>query len=115
MNADQRRRRGRPQPIDSILENVLDSTGLAGRMRDRRIMDDWEAVVGETAARHCRPVDYRDGVLTVEADHAAWRQELTLLAPVIIEKFNAIHGEGTVKSLSWSLRSTGRYPRDNDR
>lgn len=115
MNNDGRRRREGPQPIESILARVLDSTGLGGRMRDRRILDDWDDVVGEAAAKHCRPVDFAAGVLIVEADHAAWRQELTLLAPVIIGKFNAIHGEGTVKSLRWSHRSTRSNPTDNDR
>jgi len=115
MIAERRKRKGGPLPIGSILGNVLDATGISDRLRDRHILDDWAGVVGEAAAKHCRPVDFAAGVLTVDADHAAWRQELTLLTPMIIEKFNAIHGAGTIKSLRWSRLSTRRNPKDNDK
>ena len=39
-------------------------------------------------------MDLQDGVLILEADHGAWRQELTMLMPEIIEKFNALCGDG---------------------
>ena len=46
-------------------------------------------------------MDLVDGVLVLEADHGAWRQELTMLVPMIIQKFNAMFGEGTVTEVQW--------------
>ena len=77
-----------------------------------RVLSSWPAVAGELASRHARAVDLSDGVLLLEADHAAWRQELTLLAPVIIEKFNALHGAGTVREIRWTRGPSRR--RDDD-
>ena len=66
----------------------------------------WAEIVGERTAAHTRAVDIADGVLVIEADHAAWRQELSLLFPAIIEKYNARHGEGTVREIRWRRGGT---------
>ncbi len=105
MNDD--RTKSRPEHVGSILDSVLDQTGLASRARERSVLDEWDEIVGARAAAHTQAVDIRDGVLTLEADHAAWRQELTLLFPAIIEKYNARHGEGTVREVRWRRGGTG--------
>jgi len=92
--------------VDAILDAVLDSTGLAARARERTVLDTWPEIVGERTAAHTRAVDIADGVLTIEADHAAWRHELTLLIPAIIEKYNARHGERTVREIRWRRGGT---------
>ena len=105
MNDD--RTKARPERVGSILDSVLNQTGLASRAQERSVLGNWEEIVGDRAAAHTRAVDIKDGVLTLEADHAAWRQELTLLFPVIIEKYNARHGEGTVREVRWRRGGSG--------
>ena len=100
------RRRSKPERVDAILASVLERTGLGARARERSVLETWAEIVGEKAAAHTRAVDIADGVLTVEADHAVWRQELTLLFPVIEETFNARHGEGTVREIRWRRGGT---------
>jgi len=39
----------------------------------------WDTAVGETVARHARPVAERDGLVTVACTAATWAQELDLL------------------------------------
>ena len=75
-----------PERVGSILDAVLESTGLRRRSDERVVLDDWAAIVGDKIAGHTRPVDIRDGVLYLQADDAAWRQELTLLIPEIKRK-----------------------------
>lgn len=99
MNAD--RKKARPEHVGTILQSVLDRTGLAARARERSVLETWPEIVGERVAAHTRAVDIEKGILTIEADHAAWKQELTLLFPVIIEKYNARHGDGTVREVRW--------------
>lgn len=95
------RHKSRPVRVDEVLDSVLESTGLRARARERSVLESWAGIVGERAAAHTRAVDIADGVLVVEADHAAWRQELTLLFPAIIEKYNRRHGEDTVREIRW--------------
>lgn len=103
-----------PQPIAGILEKVLRQYGLDERLNERGPLNAWPEVVGEEIAQHSKALDISEGVLTLEADHGAWRQELTLLIPMIINKFNALYGEGTVTEIRWKNQpgqSRKRYSR----
>jgi predicted nucleic acid-binding Zn ribbon protein len=91
-----------PEKISGILDSLLQNTGINRRSGERRVLDDWVGIVGENIAGNSRPVDIRDGVLYLEAGHPAWRQELNMLFPEIIEKMNRIYGEGTVKEIKWT-------------
>ncbi len=107
------RRRSRPEPVAKILDGVLDQLGLKQRMAERKLLLAWPEVVGEKIARFSRAIDIQDSVLTLQADHAAWRQELTLLMPRIIEKYNELFGPGTVREIKWDRRLPRRQPDDN--
>ncbi len=106
-----------PQPVRSILEGVLEGLGLTERFAERRLLEEWEEIVGARCAEHCRAVDIADGVLILDGDHGAWRQELTLLFPAIIRKYNERHGEGSVREIRWRERSgrSGRQRRRDGR
>jgi predicted nucleic acid-binding Zn ribbon protein len=93
-----------PQPISRLIEGALRQFGLHERFTERSVLLKWSEVVGEEIATHSRAVDLIDGVLVLEADHGAWRQELTLLMPMIIKKFNELCGAGTVKEIQWRDR-----------
>ncbi len=96
------------QPVSRILEAALREAGVSERLEARAPLLRWPEIVGPEIAAHVRAVDLADGVLGLEADHGAWRQEVSLLAPGIIAKFNATFGEGTVSQLQW--RTGGRIP-----
>ncbi len=102
-------RRDGLQPVSRILEAALRASGVDERLAGRAPLLHWAEIVGTEIAAHVRAVDLADGVLVLEADHGAWRQELTMLAPEIVGKFNARFGEGTVSQLQWrqGLRPTG--------
>jgi predicted nucleic acid-binding Zn ribbon protein len=98
------RGKGRPTAVGDILPAALEAAGLGRRFAERSVLDDWAQVAGERVAAHSRAVDLRDGVLVLDADHGAWRQELTLLFPAIARKYNERHGEGTVREIRWLHR-----------
>ena len=98
------RGKGRPTAVGDILPAALEAAGLGRRFAERSVLDDWAQVAGERVAAHSRAVDLRDGVLVLDADHGAWRQELTLLFPTIARKYNERHGEGTVREIRWLHR-----------
>jgi len=94
-------RRDGLQPISRILENALREAGVGERLAGRAPLLQWREIAGPEIAAHVRAVDLVDGVLVLEADHGAWRQETSMLANEIVEKFNARFGEGTVSQLQW--------------
>ncbi len=93
-----------PQPISRLLEGALRQCGLHERFVERSVLAQWAEIVGPEVALHSRAVDLVDGVLVLEADHGVWRQEITLLIPTIIKKFNERCGAGTVIEIQWRNR-----------
>ena len=85
-----------PQPVSRIIGDALRRFGLNERLEERAALLRWREIVGDEIAEHSRAVDLEDGVLVLEADHGAWRQEVTMLVPLIVEKFNALCGDGTL-------------------
>ena len=93
-----------PLPVSRLIEGALRQFGLHDRLEERSALLRWREIVGDEIAEHSRAVDLVDGILVLEADHGAWRQELTMLVPMIIQKFNAMFGEGTVTDIQWRDR-----------
>ena len=104
-----------PEKIGSVLVSFLKKSGLSGRVSERTVLERWPEVVGSRAAEHTTAIDLSNGILTVDADHAAWKQELTLLFPAIKEKFNELCGDGTVTVVRWNHTATNRSRKDNTR
>jgi predicted nucleic acid-binding Zn ribbon protein len=102
-----------PIPVSRLIEGALKRYGLHERMEQRAPILRWREIVGDDIASHSRAVDLNDGVLVLEADHGAWRQELTMLVPMIIQKFNAMFGEGTVTDIQWRDRPVRGRKRKN--
>ena len=100
------------QPVSRILEAALRESGVNDRLAGRAPLLHWSEIVGAEIAAHVHAIDLADGVLVLDADHGAWRQELTMLAPEIVGKFNARFGEGTVSQLQFrqGARPTGIKP-----
>ena len=102
-----------PLPVSRLIEGALRQFGLHDRLEERAALLRWREIVGEEIAEHSRAVDLVDGILVLEADHGAWRQELTMLVPMIIQKFNAMFGEGTVTDIQWRDRPVRGRKRKN--
>ena len=100
--------------MSRILEGVLREFGLQERLAERAVLSKWSEVVGLDIAAHSQALDLTDGILIIAADHGAWRQELSLLMPLIVTRFNEICGTGTVREIQWrdrpqpSRKRTGR-------
>ncbi len=104
-----------PVRLDQIPDGVLEDCGLTDRLAERTLLEVWPELVGARLADHVRAVDLREGVLFLQADHGAWRQEATMLLPQIHEACQARFGKETVQEIRWA-RAWTRGPRtDNQR
>jgi len=52
----------------------------------------WDEAVGPTVAAHVRPVRLDEGVLTVEADEAAWATQVKFLSSTITSRLAEVAG-----------------------
>jgi len=68
-------------------------------MRGWKAVELWPEVAGERIAARARAVGFRDGVLLVSVDSAAWMNELSYLRHHIVQELNRRLGEGVVTDI----------------
>lgn len=88
-----------PQGIESVLKKVLGNLGWNAGMSTGRVLDEWDDIVGERLAVHCRPVSFEDGVLVVSASSSAWASQLRMLTPQLITTIEERVGAHVISEL----------------
>lgn len=88
-----------PQGIELILRRVLSDLGWNAGMNSGRVLEEWDEIVGERLATHCRPVSFEDGVLVVSASSSAWAAQLRLLTPQLVTTIEEHVGSHVVSEL----------------
>ena len=112
-----------PQLIGSVLESVAKRRGWQRQISLATVLRDWSGLVGAVNAEHSSPVEFNDGVLTIQCDSTAWASAMRYSAGPLIAKLNQALGERSVLRIevlgphasSWKRgrRSIqGRGPRD---
>ena len=95
-------RRPGPRPIAgalAVLTRELEpQTPLA------RVQRVWRETAGATLMEEAEPVSERDGTVTMACRSAVWAQELTMLAPDLVERLNGVLGEAAVRDLRFVVR-----------
>jgi len=89
--------------LSNILVSILRERGLVGRLKEYRLFSRWEDIVGDTIARHARPVSVRGNRLYLAVDSSAWSQQLSQLKPELLEKINLNLGREAVKDITFRL------------
>ena len=88
-----------PQGIEIVLKKVLGNLGWNAGMSTGRVLDEWDEIVGERLATHCRPVSFEGGVLVVSASSSAWASQLRMLTPQLITTIEEHVGSHVVSEL----------------
>lgn len=88
-----------PQGIDGVLKKVLGNLGWNAGMNAGRVLEEWDEIVGERLATHCRPVSLEDGVLVVSASSSAWAAQLRMLSPQLITTIEEHVGSHVISEL----------------
>ncbi|HJE51887.1 MAG TPA: DciA family protein [Tessaracoccus flavescens] len=112
-----------PQLVGDVLESVIKERGWKRRIGLSTVLRRWPELVGESNAEHSKPVNFADGILTVDCDSTAWATAMRYTASQLVARLNDKLGERTVlrvefrgpKAPSWKKgpRSvSGRGPRD---
>jgi predicted nucleic acid-binding Zn ribbon protein len=84
--------------VEALARRLEPATPLA------QVQRVWPRVVGAAIAAECEPVSERAGTVTVACRSAVWAQELTFMAPDLVERLNAALGGSQVTELRCRTR-----------
>lgn len=85
------------------IDRFLARAGLARRVAQAGVVDEWPGLVGPQIAAVTRAESVTpDGVLRVLVATAAWASELSLMTPRILAKVNAGRA-GRIKEIRWVI------------
>ncbi|MES3033279.1 MAG: DUF721 domain-containing protein [Gemmatimonadota bacterium] len=97
-------KKSQPMSIADVMAKVLEQKGMSERIAQVGAIDDWAQVVGTQIASVTEPLSITaDGVFWVRVTTAAWMNELSLLAPTLLQRLNAVPGRQPVKQLRFRL------------
>lgn len=100
-----RYRKANALELRDVLSAISREIGLETEMTQNRLEDSWGGIVGETVARHSRPVSVDDGVLTVAVTSQAWLAQTRFYTPSILKKLksSSVPGAAGIKRITYIL------------
>lgn len=99
-----RARGGGLTPLAGPLAAYLADSGLSEPLARLDALDQWAQAVGPAVARVSRAVEVRADALVVEAETSEWINELSMMAPLILERLNALRNGPPVSAVHFRLR-----------
>ena len=94
-----------------VLEGYLRSAGLAQRVGLAAVVDAWPELVGPRIAKAAVAESVAaDGTLFVRVPSSAWRQELSLMAPEILDLVNRGRTDGRIARIRWLVGEERQGP-----
>lgn len=78
----------RVQTIDEILQRFLRDEGLETPLLQKRLIDSWETVVGDTVAQYTAEKFIKNQTLFVKITNPALRQDLGMMRSQLVKRLN---------------------------
>ncbi len=94
--------------LDEVLGTLLKNKRFAANLRRVMVLTMWKQVVGPLIAQKSWPVRISDGVLQVRVSSHAWCDQLHLLTPQILERYNTLLGRASVKKIEFRQGSRSK-------
>lgn len=76
------------QQIKELILKNLRAQGLETPLLQKRLIDSWNEVAGETAANYTRNVYIRNQTLYVQMTNPALRADLSMMRGILVKKLN---------------------------
>ena len=95
------RNSGASEPVSAgdAIRQVVDSLGIAEKLREQRVLSLWEEIVGKDIAAVTRVEGFRLGQLSVSVQNPTWRHWLTFQCETIRQNLNREVGGDVVKTI----------------
>jgi hypothetical protein len=88
MNSKKNSRKNKDESIQSIIDSVIKSYKLEGRMKDFDIINGWEEMMGKAVASRTDKIAIKNRVLILRLNSAVMREELMFGKQIIIDRVN---------------------------
>ncbi len=97
------RKTQKPSFLGDILSGYLNQPGLRSKMREQKILNAWDQVVGKAIAEVTQPSRVRNHILQIRVINSVWMQELQFHKPFMIQKLNELLGDPALQDLRFVL------------
>ena len=88
-----------PVSAGDAIRQLVDSLGLAKKLREQRVLSLWEEIVGEDIAAVTQVEGFRWGQLSVSVQNPTWRHWLTFQCETIRQNLNREVGDEVIKTI----------------
>lgn len=93
----------RIKDVSKLLEAFFDRETLQAGGRYVAFVGDWRHIAGGHLADHSRPLDLKNGILIVGAEHPGWIQLLQMKQESILARVRAEYPELDVRGIAFRL------------
>ncbi len=94
-----------PESSAFYLNRVLERMDIDITAPESQIVIQWENIVGEHVAKHCKYSGHRNGILYVVCDHGAHAGIVRLNKGEMIKKINAVFPEFDIKNINIRVKT----------
>ena len=92
-------RRSNTQTIASVIKDYLKEAQIEGKLKEVRVVNSWEELVGKTIARRTNKIYIKNGKLYLHMNSSIVKNELLMHREGIIERINTNAGEEIIKEI----------------
>ncbi len=85
--------------INDILQQFLREEGLETPLMQKRLIDAWDGVTGETVAKYTQEKFIKSQILYVKITNPALRQDLSMMRQQLTRKLNASVGASVISDV----------------
>lgn len=90
--------------IKNIIDRIAKQSGLESKIRESKILQNWEKEVGVEISNHTTPIRLFRGKLFVKVDSPVLMNQLTFIKKEIIDKLNKSINVNLVKDIFFTLK-----------
>jgi predicted nucleic acid-binding Zn ribbon protein len=95
---------GPPERLADALTRYLKSSGIADRVKQMSVLEQWAELVGPEIAAVTQPRSIgADGTIFVGVRSHGWMTELTLMEADLLLSLNRASGPRPLKKIRWSI------------
>ena len=87
--------------LNEILQKLLRDEGFETPLKERRLIDSWDSVVGSVVARYTGDKFIRNQILYVKITNPALKADLSMMRSQIIKKLNEKAGSVVISDIKF--------------
>ncbi len=88
-----------PENMGDVLQQYLVAIGADKHIKEIRVTQEWDKIVGPMIARNTNDISLKDGVLTVKFRSAIIRNEISMRRTSLQKMINDAMGDDIVKNI----------------